>query len=283
MRTYTIAFSPCPNDTFIFDAMVHRKIDTGDLGFEYILEDVETLNHWAMDGRYDISKISYSVLSQLLDSYRLLRSGSALGRGVGPLLLTREPLPAGTDISAFMQQARIAIPGKWTTANFLLNSAFPAAQHKEVVLFSDIEQALLDGKYDAGLVIHESRFTYAERGLHCLMDMGQWWEAGTGMPIPLGGIVLKKAIPAEDARQIEALIRKSVQYAWEQYPALGGFVTRNAQEMSEEVMRKHIALYVNAYSLDLGPEGCAVVEDMIDKAKQGGLCKADAVLEWAAD
>ncbi len=283
MRTYTIAFSPCPNDTFIFDAMVHQKIDTGDLGFEYILEDVETLNHWAMDGRYDISKISYSVLSQLLDNYRLLRSGSALGRGVGPLLLTREPLPAGTDISAFMQQARIAIPGKWTTANFLLNSAFPAAQHKEVVLFSDIEQALLDGKYDAGLVIHESRFTYAERGLHCLMDMGQWWEAGTGMPIPLGGIVLKKAIPAEDARQIEALIRKSVQYAWEQYPALGGFVTRNAQEMSEEVMRKHIALYVNAYSLDLGPEGCAVVEDMIDKAKQGGLCKADAVLEWAAD
>jgi len=283
MRTYTIAFSPCPNDTFIFDAMVHRKIDTGDLGFEYILEDVETLNHWAMDGRYDISKISYSVLSQLLDSYRLLRSGSALGRGVGPLLLTREPLPAGTDIAAFMQQARIAIPGEWTTANFLLNSAFPAAQHKEVVLFSDIEQALLDGKYDAGLVIHESRFTYAERGLHCLMDMGQWWEAGTGMPIPLGGIVLKKEIPAEDARQIEAFIRKSVQYAWEQYPALGGFVTLNAQEMSEEVMRKHIALYVNAYSLDLGPEGCAVVEDMIDKAKQGGLCKADAVLEWAAD
>ncbi|OJU76541.1 MAG: 1,4-dihydroxy-6-naphthoate synthase [Bacteroidetes bacterium 47-18] len=283
MRTYTIAFSPCPNDTFIFDAMVHRKIDTGDLGFEYILEDVETLNHWAMDGRYDISKISYSVLSQLLDSYRLLRSGSALGRGVGPLLLTREPLPAGTDIAAFLQQARIAIPGEWTTANFLLNSAFPAAQHKEVVLFSDIEQALLDGKYDAGLVIHESRFTYAERGLHCLMDMGQWWEAGTGMPIPLGGIVLKKEIPAEDARQIEALIRKSVQYAWEQYPALGGFVTRNAQEMSEEVMRKHIELYVNAYSLDLGPEGCAVVKDMIDKAKQAGLCKADAVLEWAAD
>lgn len=283
MRTYTIAFSPCPNDTFIFDAMVHRKIDTGDLGFEYILEDVETLNHWAMDGRYDISKISYSVLSQLLDSYRLLRSGSALGRGVGPLLLTREPLPAGTDIAAFMQQARIAIPGEWTTANFLLSSAFPAAQHKEVVLFSDIEQALLDGKYDAGLVIHESRFTYAERGLHCLMDMGQWWEAGTGMPIPLGGIVLKKAIPAEDARQIEAFIRKSVQYAWEQYPTLGGFVTRNAQEMSEEVMRKHIELYVNAYSLDLGPEGCAVVKDMIDKAKQAGLCKADAVLEWAVD
>lgn len=283
MRTYTIAFSPCPNDTFIFDAMVHRKIDTGDLGFEYILEDVETLNHWAMDGRYDISKISYSVLSQLLDSYRLLRSGSALGRGVGPLLLTREPLPAGTDIAAFMQQGRIAIPGEWTTANFLLNSAFPAAQHKKVVLFSDIEQALLDGKYDAGLVIHESRFTYAERGLHCLMDMGQWWEARTGMPIPLGGIVLKKAIPAEDARQIEALIRKSVQYAWEQYPTLGGFVTRNAQEMSEEVMRKHIELYVNAYSLDLGPEGCAVVTDMIDKAKQAGLCKADAVLEWAVD
>ncbi len=283
MRTYTIAFSPCPNDTFIFDAMVHRKIDTGDLRFEYILEDVETLNRRAMEGRYDISKISYSVLSQLLDSYRLLRSGSALGRGVGPLLLTREPLPAGTDIAAFLQQARIAIPGRWTTANFLLNSAFPDAQRREVVLFSEIEQALLDGKYDAGLVIHESRFTYAERGLHCLMDMGQWWEAGTGMPIPLGGIVLKKEIPAEDARQIETLIRASVQYAWEHYPALGEFITRNAQEMSEEVMRKHIELYVNAYSLDLGREGRAVVTDMIEKAKLAGLCKADAVLEWAAD
>lgn len=283
MRTYTIAFSPCPNDTFIFDAMVHGKIDTGNLRFEYVLEDVETLNGWAMEGRYDISKISYSVLSQLLDSYRLLRSGSALGRGVGPLLLTREPLPEGMDIAAFLETARIAIPGRWTTANFLLGSAFPKAEHKEVMVFNEIEQAVLNGTYDAGLVIHESRFTYAERGLHCLMDMGQWWEQTTGMPIPLGGIVLKKEIPGDDARQIEELIRASVQYAWKHYPALGDFVTLHAQEMSEDVMRKHIELYVNEYSGDLGADGCAVVEDMVAKARQRGLCRPGAVLEWATD
>lgn len=282
MRTYTIAFSPCPNDTFIFDAMVHQKIDTGDLRFEYVLEDVETLNSWARESRYDISKISYSVLSQLLDSYRLLRSGSALGRGVGPLLLTREPLPADMDIAAFLETAKIAIPGQWTTANFLLGAAFPRAQNKEAVLFSEIERGVVEGNYDAGLVIHESRFTYAERGLHCLMDMGQWWEETTGMPIPLGGIVVKKQVPEEDARQIQAIIRTSVAYAWEHYPSLGDFVTRHAQEMSGDVMRKHIELYVNDYSSDLGAEGCDVVNAMIEQARRSGIAKADTALEWVA-
>src|SRR5690606_34728261 len=149
------------------------------------MEDVETLNSRAIEGQYDISKISYSVLSQLLDTYKLLKSGSALGRGVGPLLLTKQKLPEHASIEAYLNNASIAIPGKWTTANFLLNTAFPDARNKEVVVFSEIEQGLLEGKYDAGLVIHESRFTYSDKGLHCIMDMGSWWEQHTGLPIPL--------------------------------------------------------------------------------------------------
>jgi 1,4-dihydroxy-6-naphthoate synthase len=251
MRTYTIAFSPCPNDTFIFDAMVHQKIDTKGLKFEYVLEDVETLNQWALEGKYDISKISYAVLPSIIHQYKLLKSGSALGNGVGPLLITKNPLTSQKDLASYLHQAKIAIPGLYTTANFLLSNAYPNATNKEVVLFSDIEQVVLDGKYDVGLVIHESRFTYKEKGLHCIMDMGKWWEDTTHLPIPLGGIVLKNEIPPQDAQIISELIKASILYAWEQYPQLGQFITENAQEMNEDVMRKHINLYVNKNSESL--------------------------------
>lgn len=269
MKTFTIAFSPCPNDTFIFDAMVHQKIDTKGLSFKYVLEDVETLNQWALAGKHDISKISYAVLPELVASYSLLLSGSALGKGVGPLLLTAQPLPENTDISQFLSQARIAIPGLHTTANFLLSAAYPDAQNKEVVLFSDIEQAVLEGRYDVGLVIHESRFTYQERGLFCLQDMGQWWEQNTQMPIPLGGIVLKKSISSEDAQLISQLIQESITYAWHNYPELGTFVSEHAQEMSEEVMRKHINLYVNKNSINIDEEGRGAIRAMLERSHLG--------------
>lgn len=263
MKTFSIAFSPCPNDTFIFDALVHEKIDTHGLKFEYALEDVETLNSWALQGKHDISKISYAALPLLLSEYQLLSSGSALGKGVGPLLLTKEALPANTDIAEYLKTAKIAIPGKMTTANFLLSTAFPEAVNKEVVLFSDIEQALLDGKYDVGLVIHESRFTYAKRGLHCIMDMGNWWEKTTQLPIPLGGIVIKKSIDDTTAQLIAQLIKSSILYAWKQYPSLGDFITAHAQEMSEEVMRQHIQLYVNDNSELIDETGRAAIEKMV--------------------
>lgn len=282
MKKYTLAFSPCPNDTFIFDAMVHQKIDTKGFQFDYVLEDVETLNQWALEGRHDISKVSYSVLSQLLSTYRLFQSGSALGRGVGPLLLSKQPLPEGVDLKTFLEQSSIAIPGQWTTAHFIFSIAFPNASNKQAVIFSEIEQGLIDNRFDIGLVIHESRFTYQEKGLYCLMDMGSWWEQNMHAPIPLGGIVVSKQVPEEDAKIIEGLITESIQYAWQHYPQLGDFVTQNAQEMNEDVMRQHINLYVNSFSENLGQEGQAVVNLLIEKAKTLGLCPAGAQLEWVS-
>lgn len=275
-KKITIAMSPCPNDTFIFDALLHNKIDTKGLEFDYVLEDVATLNAWAMAGKYDISKVSYSAFLKLIGQYSLLRSGSALGRGVGPLLLTKAPLAEEQDLAKFLENARIAIPGETTTANLLLTLAFPNAKHKTEVLFSDIEQGLLDGDFDCGLVIHESRFTYAERGLHCLMDMGNWWEQTSGAAIPLGGIVVKNTMDKALAKTIEGLISDSIAYAWQQYPHLSTFITNNAQEMSESVMRNHIELYVNEYSADLGDVGLQAIKTLINLANQSDLVNVGA-------
>ncbi len=280
MKTYTIAFSPCPNDTFIFDALVHQKIDTKGLRFEYVMDDVETLNAWALEEKYDISKISYATLPYLWKKYLLLNSGSALGRGVGPLLLAKNAVSSDTEMASLINNAMIAIPGKYTTANFLLSAAFPDAKNKEVVLFSDIEAGIISEKYELGLVIHESRFTYQEKGLHCLMDMGKWWEATTQLPIPLGGIVIKNAIPHEDALLIEHLISQSIAYSWAEYPQLSAFVTDNAQEMSEEVMRQHIQLYVNAQSEALDEEAKNAISKMLEFAKRAGWAEEDAVIPW---
>lgn len=278
MKKFTIAFSPCPNDTFIFDALVHQKIDTKGFQFDYVLEDVETLNRWALDKTYDISKISYAVLPELLQHYRLLPSGSALGNGVGPLLLSKYPLPENIDLHDYLSDKKIAIPGLHTTANFLLSTAFPKATNKEVVLFSEIEDAILDNKYDIGLVIHESRFTYKERGLHCLQDMGQWWEDNTQLPIPLGGIVLSKSIPSNEAEVVAQLIQDSLKYAWANYPVLAPFVCEHAQEMSEEVMRQHINLYVNKNSIAIDDLGKAAIEEVIKRSGKVDL----EMLEWVS-
>lgn len=253
----TLGFSPCPNDTFIFDAMVNQQIDNGGLQFDTKLEDVETLNKWAMQGKLDITKLSFAAGLKLADKYRLLNSGSALGRGCGPLLIARKdiPLPEVKDLV-------IAIPGENTTANLLFGIAFPDAVNKKIMVFSDIENAVLNGDADAGVIIHENRFTYQQKGLVKLIDLGEFWEEKTGQPIPLGGIFIRKDIPEEVQQQVDALIHKSLQLAFEKYPALSPYVKDHAQEMDEHVMRQHIDLYVNDFSLDLGKEGWTAIDKL---------------------
>ena len=256
---YTLGFSPCPNDTFIFDALVNGKIDTGGLEFEPVLEDVQTLNQWAKEGRLDISKISYGVLPLVLKQYRVLDAGGALGKGVGPLLISKKEI-APEDIPAM----RIAIPGENTTAHMLFSLAFPGARNKLFMLFSHIEEAVLTGAVDAGVIIHENRFTYQQKGLTRLMDLGEYWEQQTGAPIPLGGIVIRNSIDTGLQHTINDLIKKSVEYSYAQYPVLAGYVKLHSQEMDEAVMRRHIDLYVNDYSLSLRQEGRNAVCKLLD-------------------
>ena len=262
----TLGFSPCPNDTFIFDAMVHGKIDTRGLEFDIAMEDVETLNRWARKGRLDVTKLSYNEFLHNTEQYALLHSGSALGKGVGPLLIAAHRLNL-----EHIDNWRIAIPGRNTTANLLLSLAYPQAQHKTEVLFSEIEDAVLAGKYDAGLVIHESRFTYAQRGLTKLLDLGDWWEATAQAAIPLGGIVAKRSLGADVCATIDAVIKDSLAYSRKHYPELAPFVREHAQKMEEAVMRQHIDLYVNEYSTDLGDVGRKAVLTLFDRAKAAGL------------
>jgi 1,4-dihydroxy-6-naphthoate synthase len=254
----TLGFSPCPNDTFIFDAMVNDKIDTKGLTFKTQLEDVETLNKWAIQGKLAITKLSFGVYQKVKDQYELLNSGSALGRGCGPLLIARKDIPQDR-----IRDCRIAIPGENTTANLLFSIAFPEAKNKEVLLFSDIENAVLDGRVDAGVIIHENRFTYQQRGLVKIIDLGEYWESTTGSPIPLGGIFIRKDVPEHIRQQVDQIIHESLQYSFKHYPQLSSYVTEHAQEMDEKVMRQHIDLYVNDFSLDLGKAGKAAVDRLM--------------------
>ncbi len=261
-----IGYSPCPNDCFIFDALVHKKIDTGKYTFEPVLEDVETLNQWAMQGKLSVTKLSYHALVYVLDKYELLRSGSALGFNCGPLLISKKEI---NDPEKEIKS--IAIPGKLTTANFLLSIAYPKLQTKTEMLFSDIEDAVLNGKVDAGLIIHENRFTYEQKGLKKVRDLGEFWDSLIHAPIPLGGIVASKTLDEKTRNDIDALIKKSVQYAFANPESSMPYVREHAQEMSEEVMKKHIALYVNDFSVDLGEVGSKAVNLLFDKAREVGL------------
>lgn len=259
----SLGFSPCPNDTFIFDALVNQKIDTAGIGFEVVLEDVQTLNEWAKAGRLDISKISYGVLPLVLQHYIVLNSGGALGKGVGPLLVAGSSLPV-----AGLERNVIAIPGENTTAHMLFSLAFPHAKHKVFKVFNEIEDAVLNKETGAGVIIHENRFTYHEKGLHKLLDLGEYWEQTTGLPIPLGGIVAKRSLPGDIILQVDRLIRKSVEFAYQHhYEQLAGYVQQHAQEMSEVVMRQHIDLYVNNYSIDLGEDGKQAVMKLLEVYK----------------
>lgn len=253
----TLGFSPCPNDTFIFDALVNGKIDTEGLTFEPVLEDVETLNQWALEGKLDITKLSFPALFRSAAQYAILSSGSALGNGVGPLLISKTPV-----VPEAVQQQSIAIPGRNTTANFLLSFAFPQATNREPVLFSEIENKVLNGQKDLGLIIHENRFTYAQRGLHKVRDLGEYWEQQTGLPIPLGCIAIKRNNDTSLQQKVDRLIRQSLEYAFAHLPQLPPYVEAHAQEMDKAVMRQHIDLYVNQYSLDLGSAGRAAIEKL---------------------
>ena len=270
----TVGFSPCPNDTFIFDALVNNKIDTEGLLFDVVLEDVETLNQWALNEKLDITKLSYGVLPLVLDKYIVLNSGSALGSGVGPLLISNplRPLPFGSaqdegepgKDKSEIEKSIIAIPGEHTTAHLLFSMAYPNAKKKIFLRYNEIENFVLQGK-GLGVIIHENRFTYAEKGLHKIMDLGDYWEKERGKPIPLGGIVIKRSVDNKISLQVDELIRKSIEYAFEHhYSSLPEFVKNNAQEMSEEVMQKHINLYVNKYSVALGEPGKTAVLELLN-------------------
>ncbi len=253
----TLGFSPCPNDTFIFDALVNKKIDTGEFEFDVILEDVETLNKWALQGRLDITKLSFPAFFQSMDKYVLLNSGSALGKGVGPLLISKNNTHYSADS---IEQSTIAIPGINTTANLLLSFAFPGVMKKKAMIFSEIENSVLWGETDLGVIIHENRFTYQQKGLYKLVDLGEYWEQKMKVPIPLGGIAMKRKFESSILEKINKLIKQSLEYAFANYPALTDYVKQHSQEMNENVMRQHIDLYVNNYSMDLGDEGRQAIE-----------------------
>ena len=259
---FTLGFSPCPNDTFIFDALVNKKIDTGNMKFNVLMEDVQTLNQWAMQGKLDITKLSYGVLPLVLQHYAVLNSGSALGRGVGPLLISNE-----TNQNKKVNDCTIAIPGEQTTAHLLFSLAYPEAKNKIFLRYDAIENFVAAGK-GLGVIIHENRFTYQDKGLVKLIDLGDYWEKETGSAIPLGGIVINRKFDTAVQQKVDALIKQSIEYAFSNYPALNDYIRDNAQEMSEAVMRKHIDLYVNDYSINLGEEGKNTINKLLTVYQQ---------------
>lgn len=278
----SLGFSPCPNDTFIFDALIHHKIDTEGLEFEVSYEDVETLNQKAFNGDLDITKLSFHAYAYAVTNYLLLDAGSALGFGVGPLLICKrqelvERLAgdrlSGASVLAAVRgdELRVGIPGKYTTANFLLGLAYPQLTIKQEMLFSDIEQALLDERIDLGLIIHENRFTYESRGLYKIVDLGEFWEKTTSAPIPLGGIVIKRELPIDIQHKVNRVIRRSIEYAFANPKSGIDFIRSHAQEMSDDVMYKHIELYVNRFSVSLGLEGQRAVQTLFDRARALGV------------
>ena len=262
----SLGFSPCPNDTFIFDAMLHGRIDTEGLEFEVFMEDVEALNRRAFAGDIAVTKLSYHAFAHLTHQYALLHAGSALGNNCGPLLVARAPMN-----EAQVDAAAIAIPGKMTTANLLFGLAYPNATDKRETLFSEIEDAVLDGRVGAGLIIHENRFTYEQKGLVKILDLGEYWESTTGLPIPLGGIVVRRDLPADIQQKINRVMRRSVEYAFAHPDEVMPFVRAHSQAMEDTVMQAHINLYVTAYTIDLGEKGRDAVQQMFRIAQEKGV------------
>ena len=257
----SLGFSPCPNDTFIFDALVNKKIDTGGIDFEVSLEDVETLNQWALEGRLDITKLSFPAFFLSMETYVLLNAGAALGKGVGPLLISAKN--QSYDDNQVLNSS-IALPGEHTTANLLFNFAYPGATRKSFMLFSGIEQAVLQGEAELGVIIHENRFTYQQKGLFKVRDLGEYWESKMNVPVPLGAIAIDQGIKRTLALEVENLIRKSISYGFEHYSVIPEYVKTHSAAMDEEIMKKHIELYVNNYSLDLGSEGKKAIRILYD-------------------
>ncbi|MEE2700299.1 MAG: 1,4-dihydroxy-6-naphthoate synthase [Bacteroidota bacterium] len=254
----TLGYSSCPNDTFMFDAMVHHKIDTEALEFDVLLADVEQLNKWAFEGKLDVTKLSFNAFTHCANKYALLDSGAALGRNCGPLLIMKSE-------TVLNSKSTIAIPGKHTTANMLLDIAIPEMKNRVETLFCEIENEVLNENVDAGLIIHENRFTYQDKGLKKVMDLGEFWEEETGLPIPLGGVVVNRKLPFATQQKIERVLRKSVEFAFTNPNSSADYVKCHAQEMDKKVIDAHINLYVNDFSTSLGKEGRSAVKRVFQK------------------
>jgi 1,4-dihydroxy-6-naphthoate synthase len=259
MTRISLAFSPCPNDTFIFDAMVHHKIDVEGLEFDFRMADVEELNHMALNDQMQMTKVSYHAWLYLRENYTLLDSGSAMGFGNGPLVIGKEYFLLGE-----IEKFTIAIPGELTTANLLLKIFVPEATDKKILVFNEIEDAVLNGAVDAGVIIHENRFTYQAKGLVKIADLGEQWEQLTHCPIPLGAIIVKKNLGSEMISRLNRIMRRSVEYALKNQDSPMTFVRENAQEMDEMVMKKHIQLYVNEFTIDMGDIGKRAIGKLLE-------------------
>jgi len=271
MKTLSLGYSPCPNDTYIFYALAHNKVTIPGYKIEERLEDVETLNQLALKGLLDLTKVSYHALGHLRDRYVLLRSGGALGRGCGPLVIA----PKASDMQD-LRGKRIAIPGKLTTANLLLQLYGEGYDNLLTVPFEQIMPTLQRGDADAGVIIHESRFTYREAGFHEIVDLGAWWEEDSGLPIPLGGILARRDLGPETIQAVDQAIRSSLDFA-RQNPQLPlNYIKKHSQELSDMVINAHIELYVNDFSLNLGEQGVAAVEVLMTRAEERGLISKSA-------
>lgn len=258
-----LAISSCPNDTFMFDAIINKKIDTGDYSFDLHIADVEQLNKMAFNAESDISKISFHSFFKVIENYQLLNSGSALGKNCGPLIISKRKIYQDE-----LSDCKIAIPGENTTANMLMQIFFPEATNKKAYLFSDIEDVVLSGECDAGLVIHETRFTYEKRGLKLIADLGNLWENRFSLPIPLGGIAIKRDLPEKVKSDINGILKSSIEFAFANPGSAMNFMKHHAVELNEEIINKHVALYVNDFSVDLGYEGKQSVEKLMDEYRK---------------
>ncbi len=265
-RPLTLGYSPCPNDTFIFYALIHGRIPAPGFTVKERLEDVETLNRLALEGRLDLTKVSYHAFGHLRDHYALLRSGGALGRGCGPLVIA----PQATDMTQ-LRGRRIAVPGRLTTANLLLQLYGAGYDDLLVLPFDRIMPALQNGEADAGVIIHESRFTFRNAGFHEVLDLGAWWETDTGLPIPLGGILARRDLGSDTIAAVDRALRASLAYAWQHPGETRAYIKQHAQELDDQVIDAHIGLYVNDFSLDLGPEGLMAIETLFSRAEARGL------------
>lgn len=275
MRTLSLGYSPCPNDTFIFYALVHGKIDTGDLGFKETLLDIETLNKMALRSELDITKISYHAFGNLREDYCLLRSGSAIGRSCGPLVVAKENYDMRD-----LKGKRIAIPGRLTTATLLFQLYISELGIHPIYIivlpFDKILDSVKRGYADAGLIIHEGRFTYPLYELKKVVDLGEWWENNSGLPLPLGGIIAKKNLGKDLIKKIDSFIRKSIEYSLNKREEPRSYIKQHSQEPEEEVIEQHINLYVNDYSLDIGEEGLSAVRELLKRAEMRGIIKKES-------
>lgn len=266
----TLGFSSCPNDTYMFDALVHKKIDTEGFDFNYVISDVQELNRRAFVGDLQMTKLSYFAYSHVYQNYQILDSGSALGFANGPLFICKKG-----DEKKINASSRILIPGKETTANLLFSIAYPEFTNKTECLFSEIEPKIKSGEYDAGVIIHEDRFTYAERGFSLLCDLGTYWESQTKSPIPLGAIVVRRDVPDDVKKILSRLLKKSIEYANAHPMDSYAFIHEHAQAIEDDVLRKHIALFVNDFSLSLGEQGRKAVETLYRRAYEVGILSSE--------